>query len=333
MRETHSSSDRTNSQGGNPENLSRPNTDTFHRRLIGLEVPTGTSIQQMDLGTSTSGSKNEVGCSDGEQEGVRTKRELDNRFKEYIKAGIIQKKGPEWVHTNASKYSQYKDKLFKNKELSEQDRLKEIEQYIQKLIEEQKSNIETQPEQGKATLEEISKHEVIFDGKQEQEERKGFDEHLEHLLDNDKSIRLEVIKLLKEKIREVQDPIERKAVWSHFGNEIDEYLRLRTSTSICQNVGNDVRYCYITDGGTSDSHRENLSQQKEIKDALEEIRKILHDEVQGTTTLSGERAQNAENIEHTREHFNPIRSVRSRDWDWARSGPRPWDLRRYAYGE
>ncbi len=72
MKEISHSSDRTNSQGGNSEN--RQNSDGLHRRLAGLysgheNMLTG----PMDLEARTSGSKNDVGRSGNEPEGVRKK--------------------------------------------------------------------------------------------------------------------------------------------------------------------------------------------------------------------------------------------------------------------
>jgi len=74
MREISHLSDRTDSQGGNSENRSRQNSDRLHRRLAGLDGAESMLTGQMDLGARTSGSKNDVGCSEDELEGVRKKK-------------------------------------------------------------------------------------------------------------------------------------------------------------------------------------------------------------------------------------------------------------------
>ena len=81
--------------------------------------------------------------------------------------------------------------------------------------------------------------------------------------------------MLKEEIGKVSDTDERKGIINNWTSEIDEYLRPRATVSICQDVMNDIGYCY-TNGKAPKEYCESLSRQKEIKDAVNEIRNVLY---------------------------------------------------------
>lgn len=287
MNEISRLSDRTNSQGENSENRSRQNSDGFHRRLAGLD-----GVGRMDPGASTSGSKNDVGRSGDELEGVRRKsdeeRKLDRKFNNYIQE--IARNSNIAIINERSEYYKFKEGLFNDQKRSDEKRLELIEQYVKEKIEQpikepkQKSYMQQLlkrlvkhawnyfPDQESSTLQRTAVEAQSEQDKQKQEE---LDTHLNKLLENNECIRLKILKLLKNKIDKVSDSDEKMGVFHNWATEIDEYLRLRAKVSILQDVMNDIQYCY-TVGKSTESHIESLSKQEKIRDAANEIKEIFH---------------------------------------------------------